>query len=157
MNFDQILQTDVIALPRFGVVNIHPSLLPSLRGPCPAFWALTEGRSHVGASVHRIEDQQIDAGRLLAQQSATLDTDWSVSELTTHLFEMGVNLLPSALAAVAADRNAGAPQDLSTGEYRGFPDHQTIKRSRRRGVRLLRLRHIAHLIVAALGRSSRPR
>ena len=151
MNFDQILQPDFIALPRLGVINIHPSRLPSLRGPCPAFWALSQERQTAGASVHRIENSEIDAGRLLAQAEIAIDRNLSVAELTTRLFDQGVRLLPTAVAALAADANAGQPQDPSAGEYRGFPSGSDVARARRRGVRLARFAHFFRLFAASWG------
>jgi folate-dependent phosphoribosylglycinamide formyltransferase PurN len=151
MNFDQILQAEFIALPRLGVLNVHPSRLPSLRGPCPAFWALAQERTTAGASVHRIENCEIDAGRLLAQSEIAIDRTLSVAELTTRLFKLGVRLLPTAVAALAADRDAGQPQVLSAGEYRGFPRVSEIALARRRGVRLARAAHFLRLFAASWG------
>jgi folate-dependent phosphoribosylglycinamide formyltransferase PurN len=151
MNFDQILREAFIALPRFGVINIHPSMLPALRGPCPAFWALSEGRDGTGVSVHAIEDRQIDAGRILAQERVDVSSSDSVGELTTDLFVAGVQLLPKAFEALATNPRAGQPPDLALGSYCGFPDRAAMAMASQRGVRLCRLGHAVRLIAASLG------
>lgn len=149
MNFDQILRAPLIAAPRLGVVNIHPSLLPELRGPCPAFWALTEGRDATGASIHRIVDEQIDAGPVVAQEEIPIDRAESVAELTTRLFLAGARMLPEALQSLQGvdESPAAAPRhERATGEYRSFPTRAEVRSARRAGVRLVRFAHVLRLI-----------
>lgn len=151
MNFDQILQPPLIALPKVAAVNVHPSLLPRLRGPCPVLWAQARQERVSGATVHAIEDRTIDAGRILAQVEVPIDGASSVGELTTQFFLAGARALPAALVRLAADRKAGQPQQLSDGQYLGYPTALQMKDFRRAGLRLCRLRHAARLISAALG------
>lgn len=66
-SFDQIIPDDIISIPRFGVINIHPSLLPKYRGATPTVWALLNGEEETGMTVHFIEDNNIDSGRIIAQ------------------------------------------------------------------------------------------
>ena len=151
MNFDQILQPPLIALPKVAALNVHPSLLPKLRGPCPVLWARARQERISGATVHAIEDRTIDSGRVLAQVEVPIDGTSSVSELTTQFFLAGARALPTALTRLAADRTAGQPQQLSDGQYLGYPTALQMKEFRRAGLRLCRLRHAARLILAALG------
>jgi folate-dependent phosphoribosylglycinamide formyltransferase PurN len=151
MNFDQILQPPVIALPRVGAVNVHPALLPALRGPCPELWAVAKKLRVSGATVHVIEDQTIDAGRALARVDVAIDDAPSVGELNARLFLAGALAVPAALARLEKDRNAGEPQTLSEGEYLGYPTAAEMAGFRRSGLRLCRIGHAVHLIAAALG------
>jgi folate-dependent phosphoribosylglycinamide formyltransferase PurN len=151
MNFDQILAAPFIALPRIGVLNIHPSLLPSLRGPCPVIWALAEQRAVSGATIHVIEDGTIDAGRVLAQFEVPLRRGLSVAEVNTSLFLAGAVGLPRTIEEFVADSSRGRAQDLRAGRYLGFPTAADMALARRDGLRLCRLRHALHLIAAALG------
>jgi len=151
MNFDQILQPPLIGLPKVAVLNVHPSLLPKLRGPCPVLWVQARRERISGATVHAIEDRTIDAGRIIAQVEVPIDGATSVGELTTQFFLAGARALPAALARLEADRTAGEPQRLSDGQYLGYPTAPQMKDFRRAGLRLCRLRHAARLILAALG------
>jgi folate-dependent phosphoribosylglycinamide formyltransferase PurN len=151
MNFDQILQPPLIGLPKVAALNVHPSLLPRLRGPCPVLWAQARRERISGATVHAIEDRTIDTGRILAQVEMPVDDASSVGELTTQLFLAGARALPAALTRLEADRTAGRPQLLSDGEYLGYPTALQMKDFRRAGLRLCRLRHAIRLISAALG------
>lgn len=151
MNFDQILQPPLIALPKVAALNVHPSLLPQLRGPCPVLWARARQERISGATVHAIEDRTIDTGRVLAQVEVPIDGTSSVGELTTQFFLAGACALPTALTRLAADSTAGQTQQLSDGQYLGYPTALQMKEFRRGGLRLCRLRHAARLILAALG------
>ena len=154
MNFDQILQPPLIAVPRIAAVNVHPALLPNLRGPCPDLWAMARRLQVSGATVHAIEDQTIDAGRVLARIEVPIEGAPSVGELNTRLFLAGARALPGALAKLEADRNAGEPQHLNEGQYLGYPTAAEMTNFRRAGLRLCRVRHDIRLIAAALGVAS---
>ena len=131
MNFDQILQPPLIGLPKVAALNVHPSLLPKLRGPCPVLWARARQERISGATVHAIEDRTIDAGRIIAQVEVPIDGATSVGELTTQFFSAGARALPAALARLSADRTAGQPQRLSDGQYLGYPTALQMKDFRR--------------------------
>lgn len=147
VNFDQILQPSAIAIPRLGAINIHPSLLPGLRGPCPVFWALAEGRTTSGATVHRIEDARIDAGSILRQAERPIDARRSVAEINTDLFLAGAGALGEALEDVSSGRMVRAP---AAGRYRGFPSGDEVAEARRAGVRLCSLWYAIRLIAGAV-------
>src|ERR1700686_2568971 len=59
--FPRILDAGVLALPRLGVLNVHPSLLPRHRGPDPLFWTFFDSEAETGVTVHWIT-QEVDAG-----------------------------------------------------------------------------------------------
>jgi len=157
MNFDQILQAPAIATPRLCVLNVHPSLLPALRGPCPAFWALATQARESGVSIHRIDDERIDAGRILVQRRQAIKGTQSVGELTTALFLAGAQALTEALGRLDADPASGAPQRLVDGDYRGFPGRAEAAAARRAGIRYVAWRHIAGLFWASVAQSARRR
>ena len=129
------------------LINIHPSLLPDLRGPCPVFWALAEGRTTSGATVHRIEDARIDAGSILRRAERPIDARKSVAEINTALFLAGAGELGEALEDISSGRAVGPP---AAGRYRGFPSGDEVAKARRAGVRLCGLWYAIRLIAAAV-------
>jgi len=151
MNFDQILQPRMIAVPRIATVNVHPALLPALRGPCPIVWAIAKKLDVSGATVHVIEDQSIDAGRVLARAEVPVEGALSTAELNTRFFLAGAQALPAALARLEADSNAGEPQNLAEGQYLGYPTAAEMAAFRQAGLKLCRLGHVLRLLAAALG------
>ena len=61
-------------MPRLGIVNGHPSLLPRYRGPFPIAWAVRNGETEIGMSFH-LMDAAFDTGNVLAQKAIPLDDD----------------------------------------------------------------------------------
>jgi methionyl-tRNA formyltransferase len=117
---------EALAVPRLGVVNFHPSLLPRYRGPIPVAWAVRNGESEIGVTFHRMAPD-LDTGPILSQAPITLADEWSWDELGPRLRETVQQILPIALER-AERGDAGDPQDESRGEYLSFfePEYATI-------------------------------
>jgi len=58
--FNWHLPRETLTVPRFGVLNVHPSALPRYRGPSPVLWAIRNGDPFMGITVHRMTER-IDA------------------------------------------------------------------------------------------------
>ena len=71
-------------MPKLGIVNGHPSLLPRYRGPSPVSWAIRNGETEIGYTLHHM-DAELDTGPILAQGSVTLDDEHSWEELEPKL------------------------------------------------------------------------
>ena len=114
------IPNDALAVPRLGIVNTHPALLPRFRGPNPIGWALRNGEPELGYSVHRMDDD-FDTGPLLAQGSTRIDDVERPEELFERMLGLVARLLPEALRRV----EAGEPGDSQDGEasYAGFFEH----------------------------------
>ena len=111
--YGRILPPEVLAMPRLGAVNIHPSLLPRYRGPSPVATAIRSGDAETGVSVMLL-DEGMDSGPLLAQSSPVpLDGTERADELTARLFRMGAEMLPGVLDALEAGSLTPTPQDES--------------------------------------------
>ena len=90
------LPADMLALPRLGCLNIHPSLLPKYRGPSPVVSAILNGDDVSGVSVMKL-DQGMDSGPLLATRETLIGPRETAEGLTARLFEMGAALLVEVL------------------------------------------------------------
>ncbi len=121
---------DALAVPRLGVINGHPSLLPRYRGPNPVAWAIRNGDSEIGFTLHRM-DAELDTGPILAQGVMTLEDEHTYEELEPKFAELVGDLLPRALAR-AANGDPGDRQDESLASYESFfgPDYVWIDRAR---------------------------
>jgi methionyl-tRNA formyltransferase len=116
--FSWKLDKEVLAVPRLGIVNGHPSLLPQWRGPNPFGWTLRSGASDVGFTFH-LMDEGLDTGPILAQGTAPLGDDASMETLFERLPALAADLLPKALARVeSGDR--GDPQSEEGASYAGL-------------------------------------
>ena len=111
--FPWLVPAEAIEALPVGIVNGHPSLLPRYRGPFPLAWAVRNGETEVGMSYH-LMDPAFDTGNLLAQKAIPLDGERSMDELVPKLQAASIELLPVALARLAAG-DRGDPQ--SGGDY----------------------------------------
>lgn len=64
--YPQIFSQELLAVPRLGAINFHPSLLPEFRGAHPHFWAIRRGADKSGLTAHFMTDE-IDRGEIVAQ------------------------------------------------------------------------------------------
>lgn len=103
---------DALAVAPLGCVNQHFSPLPRHRGPQPLAWAARVGDDVLGATWHYM-DAGIDSGNILAADVIPFaDDDCTIEDVEPKLTATAVELLPRALARVAA----GDPGDVQDAE-----------------------------------------
>jgi methionyl-tRNA formyltransferase len=149
--FNQRLETAALELPKYGCLNIHPSLLPDAKGVDPVFQCLLRGAPALGVTVH-IMSLDLDAGRILAQRSLEREEDSSVFATTAVLFREGAELLVAAIEPIVGGQ-AGAPQE-GAGNYQSWPSRQDVRNLSARGGALLRLSDLMRLVRGQLTRAS---
>src|SRR5215213_8029156 len=76
------------SLASLGGINIHPSLLPALRGPDPVFWALRRGDRRTGVTLHLL-DAGLDTGPIIAQEAVDIPPGIRAPDLEARLAELG--------------------------------------------------------------------
>jgi methionyl-tRNA formyltransferase len=91
-----ILPKKLLAIPRMGSVNVHPSLLPAYRGAAPIVWALFDGCVETGITTFLL-NPKMDAGDILLQQRIPIGVDESAGELEARLAVDGADLLVRSL------------------------------------------------------------
>lgn len=94
--FGQILKKPVLEMAPYGVVNLHASLLPKLRGPAPINWAIVNGESSTGITT-MFTDAGVDTGDMLLKREVPIDQDMNADELGTVLAKAGANLIIETL------------------------------------------------------------
>jgi methionyl-tRNA formyltransferase len=119
--FSRLIPLVLIDLPRYGCLNVHPSLLPANRGPEPLFWTFREGHDTTGITIHYIEEQ-MDRGAILAQEVIALHDGMSYDELETLCALRGGNLLASTIWALDEGRAKSYSQDETKSSYHSFPE-----------------------------------
>lgn len=147
--FDHIMRAPLIAIPKRGVINIHSSLLPELRGPFPAFWALLRGIQPVGVTVHAIVDEDIDTGPMLLQRPVDHRPDTSVLALDCDLMRAGADLACEAIAALEKGTARFTPQQPGAGSYQSYPSRDDVAALKKTGRRLFTLSDFLRQILGA--------
>jgi len=114
--YGHILKPDLLGLPRHGMINLHPSLLPELRGAAPVEWAILNGLKQTGVTIMRMEEG-LDSGPILLQIPHDIDPAVTGGELSEHLSEMGAQALVEALALFDTNGLAPHPQEQARATY----------------------------------------
>jgi methionyl-tRNA formyltransferase len=89
--YGKIIPKDIIELPKYGCLNVHPSLLPKYRGASPIQTAILNGEKETGVSI-MLMDEKMDHGPILAQIKHRID-DKDYPTLEKELAEKGAELL----------------------------------------------------------------
>lgn len=119
--YAQILPAPVLALPRLGCINLHPSLLPTFRGPSPLFWQFRAGVFSTGITLHRMT-AQIDAGVILAQKMLPVPAGISAGQVYRTLGDLGGEALVTVLDQLARGDCEESTQAAEATTYHGWPD-----------------------------------
>ena len=114
--YGHILKPELLALPRHGMINLHPSLLPELRGAAPVEWAILNGLTQTGVTIMQME-AGLDSGPILLQIPHDIDPEATGGELSEHLSEMGAQALVEALALSETNGLEPHPQDQARATY----------------------------------------
>jgi methionyl-tRNA formyltransferase len=92
----RILPRELFSIPRFGSLNIHPSLLPKGRGPAPIQWTLLNGETETGISIIQLTEE-IDGGGLLAQERSAISDEECFGDLHDRFANRGAELIIDVL------------------------------------------------------------
>jgi methionyl-tRNA formyltransferase len=114
--YGHILPPQLLALPRRGMINVHPSLLPALRGAAPVEWAILNGLEQTGVTIMQME-AGLDSGPILLQIPHDIDPEVTGGELSGHLSEMGAQALVEALALLETEQLKSRAQDQACATY----------------------------------------
>ncbi|ETO91879.1 MAG: methionyl-tRNA formyltransferase [Candidatus Xenolissoclinum pacificiensis L6] len=94
--YGMFLPSEILSLPKYSSLNVHPSLLPKLRGPAPIQYALLNNHQYTGVSIIKLIEK-MDAGDILLQERLNIKIQDRYSDLENKLSEMGAELLLRAL------------------------------------------------------------
>ena len=108
--YGQFLPRTLLDLPRHGVINVHPSLLPKYRGAAPIQWAIANGEMESGVSIIYLTEK-MDAGDILAQERLSLAPDDTAATLSPRLATLGAELLLRAIGNIHAGTVNRQPQN----------------------------------------------
>src|ERR1700674_1908198 len=108
------------AIPKHGMIQFHPSLLPLHRGPSSIPWAIIRGRSETGLSIFR-PTPGLDEGPVILQKRVPIGPDETAGSLYfDKIFPLGVEALVQAADLVVSGRATETTQDESRATYEGW-------------------------------------
>lgn len=114
--YGQILPPEVLAIPPWGCLNVHPSLLPKYRGAAPIAGAILAGEEETGVTI-MLMDEGMDTGPILAQRRLMIEPEDTTESLSEKLARLGADLLLETLPLWLRGEIAPQPQDDSQATY----------------------------------------
>lgn len=114
--FGQILPKAILALPKYGCINLHASLLPKYRGAAPINWALIRGETKSGVT-SMLMDEGMDTGNILVQREVEIGMDDSAGALHDKLSRMGSGVILETLDGIEKGIIKRIKQDESSATY----------------------------------------
>lgn len=118
--FSLRIPQSILALPRLGCLNVHPSLLPANRGPVPLFWTFREGSATIGVTIH-VMDEKMDSGDILAQKKIPVADGISYSQLEAQCAIQGGTLLAQTVWELYVGNVSARSQHEERSYYHSFP------------------------------------
>ncbi len=114
--YGKILPEELLALPHYGSINVHSSLLPKYRGAAPINWAILDGEDETGVSIMYMA-KELDAGDVIMQARTPIGADEDALSLTARLAELGAEALSRTVQALAGGTATRTPQKASEQTY----------------------------------------
>jgi methionyl-tRNA formyltransferase len=114
--YGKILPPAILALPSYGCINVHASLLPKYRGAAPIQWAIAQGERETGITIMCISDR-MDAGDILLQKRCAIAADDTGGTLHDKLSRLGAEALQEALALFKKGQLLAHPQNEADATY----------------------------------------
>ncbi len=109
-SYGEILDEEVLAVPRLAPLNVHASLLPRHRGSSPIQAAILAGDETTGVSVQRMV-LALDAGDVLLERELSIGEEETAGELHDRLSLLAGEAAVAALEVLAGDEPVFTPQD----------------------------------------------
>lgn len=112
VSYGFILAADLLRIPAYGGVNLHPSLLPKYRGAAPMQWTLIRGETITGVTIIHM-NEKMDAGNIILQKEFPVLPDDTYDRLSRRLAEAGAQVLFEAVQSVKLQTYQVIVQDPS--------------------------------------------
>lgn len=111
--YGKILPKALLDIPKYGCINVHPSLLPHYRGPAPIQWAVLNGDSRTGVSIMYL-DEGMDTGDIIMQKEVSISENETTGELWDRISDIGADLLVETIKRI---ENGTAERKKQKGEH----------------------------------------
>lgn len=121
--FGQIFPGKLLALPSWGCMNLHASLLPRYRGASPIQAAIAAGDRETGVTTMRME-RALDAGPILLQRRLAIVEDETYGELSPRLAALGAELVLETIRGLEEDTVFEQAQDDALATFAPMIDKQ---------------------------------
>ena len=108
--YGRIIPENLLEIPRFGMINVHASLLPKYRGAAPIHRAVINGETETGVTIMRVA-RSLDAGDMFARLTRPIDPEETSDVVERDLSHLGARLLLEVLDGIDAGTAIEEQQD----------------------------------------------
>lgn len=116
--YRHILSKEILSLAPKGAFNLHSSLLPKYRGCVPINWAILNGETKTGVTLHKMI-VKVDSGDIIMQKKVSINTTDTSLILHYKICQAAEQLLNDILPLIKIDHYSARPQDESQATYFG--------------------------------------
>ena len=116
--YRNMIRREVLDIPRLGALNMHGSLLPKYRGRVPVNWAIINGETESGATLHYMVEKP-DAGDIVDREKVPILFTDTALDLFNRVTDAAVRVIGRSWPLLAAGTAPRTPMDLPSGSYFG--------------------------------------
>jgi methionyl-tRNA formyltransferase len=111
-----MITPQVLEIPRSGALNLHGSYLPRYRGRVPVNWAVINGETETGATLHYMVEKP-DAGDIVDQEKVAIDFTDTAHDVFLKVTDVAVTVLSRAWPLLRAGTAGRTPMNIAAGNY----------------------------------------
>lgn len=116
--YRNMIRPELLQIPKSGALNLHGSMLPKYRGRVPVNWAVINGETETGATLHYMVEKP-DAGNIVDQQKVDIAYTDTAHDVFVKVADAAVTVTQRSWPKLLAGTAANVPMDLSAGSYFG--------------------------------------
>lgn len=125
VSLPQLIPARLFSVPKYGIFNIHTSLLPKYRGVLPVFWALLNGETKIGSTVHMV-NEKIDYGDIIVQDTFEVEAEDTLEKCMEKGKVLGANLAIRCLELIERGTMEATKKDYTGARYYSFPTRKDV-------------------------------
>ena len=110
--YGKFLPKELLEIPKYGCINVHPSLLPKYRGAAPIQWAIINGDEKTGVCTMYL-NEEMDAGDVILREEILIGKEDTTGDLWYKLSNIGAKLLVKTVDMIS---NGTAPRIPQVGD-----------------------------------------
>jgi len=103
INWGTIISGKQLSLFQLGILNVHAGDLPQYRGNASPNWAIIKGEKNITLSVHFMEEEKLDCGRIVTQEHFNLTDNTNIKEIYTWMENITPKLLVKSVEILSSD------------------------------------------------------
>ena len=101
--YGQIISQEILDIPKYGVINVHASLLPKYRGSAPSQWAILNGEKETGITIMQTA-LGVDSGDIILQEKVAIKENETAGELFDDLAKIAPSVLMKAIDLIESGK-----------------------------------------------------